>query len=629
MLRKFLAINSSIILAGLSAWSQPVTTTPVSEEVSTQALTCDKLPYRTLNINGEKIERPVVAKPEHLKCLPPMPLTQWTVVHETWSPEHEQKYSEFIRGIGQANCNSIDTCLIDPNINPYRDVIDLQAFHYTDCADFPYYLRAYFAYKMQLPFSFGMELEANPFSEDQLTRIENDRKKAIENGKLEEFESKLKDTRYSRNGNSFKTRFNAPSSGGSARYFFSDNEREKPATSSVIHNQISSGSMRMLSTPDGKPMADFYSPRLEPGSIRPGTVVYRPDGHVAMVYDVTPEGKILLIDSHPDNSLSRKTFDAGFWNNSTSNPVQGWGFKNWRPFKLMDVKRSKDGIITKARFQFARDEEIEDYSLDQYYGNLPNQIQDWKKRDRFIADGRYVDWFDFLNFKMSNGTYSLDPLVEFQTSLTNICSSLQRRVDSVNKALAEGLDKAKHPEKLPTNIFATEGDWESFSTPASDLNIRNQVLVTIQNLKNYMRKYVNQDPRLSYRGSNLKQDLIKKYAQVNASCRFSYQNSKGQVVPLDMTSALKRSTIKAFDPYLCPELRWGATKPAELKSCLNEDEKREWYRLQQFLRNSNERDPNAVMGWSLEEMYQMDVTGKVDNKEQSNKYDIVKALGEL
>jgi hypothetical protein len=36
--------------------------------------------------------------------------------------------------------------------------------------------------------------------------------------------------------------------------------------------------------------SDFYSPALTPKSIRPGTVIYDPNGHLAIVWQVQPDG---------------------------------------------------------------------------------------------------------------------------------------------------------------------------------------------------------------------------------------------------------------------------------------------------------------------------------------------------
>ena len=59
-------------------------------------------------------------------------------------------------------------------------------------------------------------------------------------------------------------------------------------------------------------MSDFYSPALAPGAIRPGTVIYDPNGHLAIIWKVERDGRLRYIDAHPDNSLTRGTYDQRF-----------------------------------------------------------------------------------------------------------------------------------------------------------------------------------------------------------------------------------------------------------------------------------------------------------------------------
>ena len=58
----------------------------------------------------------------------------------------------------------------------------------------------------------------------------------------------------------------------------------------------------------------------------------------------------------------------------------------------------------------------------------------------------------------------------------------------------------------------------------------------------------------------------------------------------------------SFDPYHCPELRWGATDPAELSTCPDGDTKREWYDAEQNLRNQIDRTYDARMDFTLTEL---------------------------
>lgn len=57
---------------------------------------------------------------------------------------------------------------------------------------------------------------------------------------------------------------------------------------------------------------DTYPVAINRNSIKPGTVLYDPNGHIAVVYEVTTNGKVHLIDAHPDNSLTAITYGEKF-----------------------------------------------------------------------------------------------------------------------------------------------------------------------------------------------------------------------------------------------------------------------------------------------------------------------------
>jgi hypothetical protein len=124
-------------------------------------------------------------------------------------------------------------------------------------------------------------------------------------------------------------------------------------------------------------------------------------------------------------------------------------------------------------------------------------------------------------------------------------------------------------------------------------------------------------------------DLLKAFAEKDAACRVSYRNSAGQTIQMNLSTVLKRLSRISFDPYLCPERRWGATDPIELRTCEESADKKEWYRLTQFLRNTVNRDPNALMGWNLEELRRMDLNRTVDNTDQSSSFDLKRLLQAL
>ena len=96
----------------------------------------------------------------------------------------------------------------------------------------------------------------------------------------------------------------------------------------MLRNTISSASYRV--GPDlERPLApDHYSPAIARASIRAGTLIYDSNRHVATIWRVDADGRIHYLDAHPDQTVSRGSYDRRF---SRARPGMGAGFKNWRP----------------------------------------------------------------------------------------------------------------------------------------------------------------------------------------------------------------------------------------------------------------------------------------------------------
>jgi hypothetical protein len=291
--------------------------------------------------------------------------------------------------------------------------------------------------------------------------------------------------------------------------------------------------------------------------------------------------------------------------------TRGGGFKNWRPIRIENAQTDANGVIKAGKTVLTPNEQLPNFSIEQYFGNV-DMNNSVGADAKWVAGGRYVDWFEYVKIKMTDGVYRIDPLAQFNSQVSSLCVDLKARataVDAALQAIPTGMNRKSHPENMPKNIYGADGDWESYSTPGKDLRIRKKVIDIVESAKSYIGRLQSRDPFLSYQGNNLKRDLIKVYNQVASSCVVSYRNSAGQQVDLGLGVALKRVTSMSFDPYFCPERRWGAVTRAELNACADDTEKAEWYRFQQFLRNATERDANEVMGWSLTDLKELDRRG--------------------
>jgi hypothetical protein len=588
-----------------------------------EKIDCTKVLTRTETFQGKIYNRFSISKVEFLACpqVKAMKTSRvWKVKKTTWSSQDELAFENFIRQMAVSKCNTMDNCLSGPG-NILRTEEDMLNNFYSDCADFPYYLRAYFAYKMNLPMSFVLEIAQNPFTPEQIKQIEAERAAVLlkdgDEG-LVKYDKQVGDLRYSRNGNIPVSRLNIPST--------IERVRDFGVIGPNIVDIISSGFMRMAQAPEfGKIQPDFYSPKIIAQNIRAGTVLYNVAGHVAVVYEVTPKGEVLFMDAHPDNSISRGSFNLDY---QPLRSTYGGNFKNFRPISVLNPKYNAEGVIVSGQIRVATDAEIPQFSLEQYNGDSA-QINGKKTFKLKSTDTKGADFHDWVKYRLSGGTYRLDPKLEMKNEVDSLCLSAQDRVIAVQEAVNNGVHNLPHPPTLPQNIYGAEGEWESYSSPGRDLRLRTKILSIPAAAKEWIARYNAKDPLITYSGTNIKQDLMNAYQAAANSCKISYTNSNGAVISVTLERIINRVALLSYDPYMCPELRWGANTQTEISTCKDNSEKLEWHQLQQFFRNTLEKDTTGVHGYSLSQLRQMNATKQVNNANTSNQYNILTKLQAL
>lgn len=494
----------------------------------------------------------------------------WVILQPEWTSGHELGFSTFVQLMGRSSCNTVDNCIKSQEANVYFGTDPMNRRFYSDCADFPFFLRAYYAWKNALPFSYvngvrtydAIEREKNPPVPQPGEEI-----KPIDN-------------RYSSLGNYTTSRRALIPTNTTPVDFFREMDR--------LQNTLSSAMLRVgpESTLNKVPY-DFYSPDLRQGQIRPGTVMYDPNGHIAVVYEVLPDGRVLYMDAHPDNSVTRGVFSAKF---SRARPSMGAGFKNFRSQRLVGAEKNFfDEQYRGGRIVLATDQEIGALqSLTQYYGNTNADPSDWKKGS-FSRNGRSMTFHEFV--RSSIATAKLNPVTEFEMSLQELCDDFQERAESVDAATNKSIHQKPHPGFLPPNIFGSEGEWENYSTPGRDTRLRASFLDLQKNANERYNQWLRNDlGDLEYKGSDLKKDFLRAFHKVNIQCSVSYKGSDSRRVDLSYELAIRRLFRMSFDPYHCPELRWGATHPSELAACRDDGTKRAWYDAEQRVRNHLSRD---------------------------------------
>ena len=378
---------------------------------------CSTLTSRIETLNGVQYTKYNVVDSAYMKCdqvQSTKPVMNWKVKKLAWSNQDNENFELFLKKIGTSKCNTVDKCLSGES-NIFRTEEDMKFTHYSDCADFPYYLRAYFSYKNNLPFSMVTSFAQAPYTETQLTQITNERANILaakgEDAALK-YEARLVDFRYSRNGNIPMAKINVPSPSGAGRDF--------SILGPKIMDQISSGTLRMLNGTGGAVESDMYSPAITKESIKAGTVLYSVAGHVAIVYDVTAKGEVLFIDAHPDNSVSRGVFNPDF---KLVKSTYGGNFKNFRPIQVVNpVTKMIDGelVVVKGQVVVANDSQIADFSMEQYEGFGRNTLNETIFK-LSSTDEKNVNFYDWVKFKLSGGVYRLNPVQEMKNEMDQLC----------------------------------------------------------------------------------------------------------------------------------------------------------------------------------------------------------------
>ncbi len=482
----------------------------------------------------------------------------WEVYKPAWEAADEAGYSAFVQALGRSDCTSIDSCLKD-EANPYRSPVDPDLPG--DCADMAYVLRAYYAWKNGLPFSYQNAMRTADRSRQDL--------------------------RYSSEGNLVAGRRQILNSVSNA-----------PAFIARIGGEVSTAMFR--TNPEaghGRNFDDFYPVRIERGAVRPGILAYDIYGHVGIVYDILDDGRVLVVASHPDNSVTRTTYGPNFMR---SKPELGAGLKAWRPIFVDGAKTDPDGSLQGGSLRAAENNTIPDFSMEQYFGNTPHPSGIWHYGE-FRYQDRTLKYYDYVRRKLAAPGFAYDPVEELRFGLETICGALKARKVAVDAAYTSRIHLRPHPDKLPPNIFGTFGDWEEYSTPSRDARLKVSFIELRRDMQHLVEGVRSGDAGVAYDGEDLHADLVATFEEEKNACTFTYWRSDATRVRLNLAHAMERLWDLSFDPYHCPERRWGATG-AELETCTDDDIKSQWYNAQRFLRFQAERTYDVRMDFALNEL---------------------------
>jgi hypothetical protein len=459
---------------------------------------------------------------------PDSPLTALWTTRAAWSPSYENLYSAWIEAMfeapldAQVSYAALHEVLRDPARNFLFDHTDAAEDDQgivirPDCADLPYFLRAYFAFKLGLPFGWS-------------------RCSRGENGTVPTC------TDFATSTDPF------PPVDGKPQPLppWADPQRAHPGPwdsnvkrlgelfRSTLADAVQSGAGRTLASDDE---TDYYPVRLSAETLRPGTIFADPYGHVLVIAQRVPQtgtagGILLAVDGQPDGTVGRKRFWRGNFLFAIDPTLGSAGFKRFRPV----VRDAATGTL-----QRLKNAELPDFSsTDQYDGGV---------------EGFYDKMDDVLS------PSPLDPMTALIETVQALEEQVKTRVISVENGrrfLASGKPAAEMPDGA--KIFEAAGDWEDFSTPSRDLRI----LVAIDVARALPARVARRPTRYAMPSGKspdaVRAELEARLEKELEQRSFEYTRTDGSSWKLTLRDVIDRQAAleMAYNPNDCVEHRWGA-----------------------------------------------------------------------
>lgn len=464
-------------------------------------------------------------------------------IHDAWDRGTENLYSAWIEKLFDAPLDSppswkaLHEVLRDRSRNVLFNYLDLgedqmgMVFH-PDCADMPYFLRAYFAFKLGLPFGYSRCSRGTATKAPTCTQWFN-----IQNLDAGKQPNASQDTASGEPATAPATE--SPKRLGLAASF----AKYIPVIGDAVH----SGSSRTAAADDN---TDYYPVPLTQDALRPGTIYADPFGHILMLTKRVAQtndsaGVLLAADAQPDGTVAIKRFWRGnflFAQDHTTGP----GFKRFRP-----IVRERNGNLRRLK-----NSEI---ASNPQYGNYSSESS------KLSVDAFYDQMDDVMS------PAPLDPLRALKEVVTALDEQAQARVTSVENG-RKFLDSGKGVGAMPdgASIFETNGAWEDFATPSRDL----RMLIAIDVVRGFPDHVARRPERYAMPKdktvAQVKAELQSALASELASRKFTYTRSDGSPWTLTVKEVVDRAPEleMAYNLNDCVELRWGApANSTEASTC--------------------------------------------------------------
>jgi hypothetical protein len=410
-----------------------------------------------------------------------------------------------------------------------------------DCADLPYFLRAYFAFKIGLPFGYSKCTRGGggePPKCPQWWNIKNEEppparpeQKTASTGVFGIFDEPTAPP-------AVRLPTRPPGLVPGFGYYLG----------TTVADGVQSGNGRTQASDDN---TDYYSVALKEETLRPGTIYADPYGHVLVLARRVPQsddtaGVLLAVDAQPDGTVARKRFWRGNFLFAQDPALGSPGFKRFRPI----VREKGGGLRRLTNNEIAKNPQYGDFSLEQSQLGVE-------------------DFYDRMEDVMS--PKPLDPLRAMKEAITSFEEQVKARVLSVEngrKYQNSGGGEADMPDGA--SIFETTGAWEDFATPSRDLRL----LIAMDVVRGFPDHVARRPERYAMPEgksvADVKAELESVLASELSTRKFSYTRSDGSEWTLALKDVLDRAADleMAYNPNDCVELRWGAPdKSEEASTC--------------------------------------------------------------
>lgn len=428
-----------------------------------------------------------------------------------WDLANEALYAAWIEQLFDAppeesqSFPSLEPVLRDPARNFLHDYLrpgeDARISAEPDCADLPYFLRAYFAWKLGLPLAY------RPCDRGSAKR---------------------------------------PPQCGPARLDTSFVGARTPAeafrkTGRELMNVVHSGNAR---TALDDAACDFYPVPLTREYLWPGTLFADPYGHILILVKWLPQtdaspGLLLAVDAQPDNSVARKRYWEGNFLFADS-PSAGPGFKAYRA-----PVRSGKSWRQPANAELDGRSGLPPLSMEQAEmapGDFYARMEGLINPQGLDPEAAYQSTLEALMEQLETRVRSVD-------NGENYMRAERGRVVAMPKGPA---------------IFETIGPWEDYATPSRDMRLLIAMKV-LAGLPERIRRHPELFKLGDRGAEESAAGIERLHARMTEERFISYTRSDGSPWRLSLAEIYRRQSALeiAYNPNDCVERRWGASLDAE------------------------------------------------------------------